>query len=213
MARSCDARVSAHRLRAAGVRVVQGFGRLPRFVGLDWRENAHCPEPALHRLAQSSLLFRARVFIEPADAEAGQRRLDLALERDASGALYRLLREYPLARKLLLGVFGCSPHLANLAAGDPARLARLLLDAPERVVARLLSEIGVFEAPDEAELMRLLRVAKQEAALLVALADLTKAWDTMTATRALTDIADTTLSRRRRLHAARGRRRRKTGAF
>ena len=119
--------------------------------------------------------------------------MDLALERDGSGALRQLLREYPLARKPLLGVFGCSPHLSNLAARDPARLARLLLDAPERVVARLLLEIKTFEAPSEAELMRFLRLAKQEAALLVGLADLTKAWDTMTATRSLTDIADAAL--------------------
>ena len=46
---------------------------------------------------------------------------------------------------------------------------------------------------DEAALMRLLRLVKQEAALVIALADLTKVWDTMTATRALTQIADATL--------------------
>ena len=41
--------------------------------------------------------------------------------------------------------------------------------------------------------MRFLRLVKQEAALVIALADLTKVWDTMTAARALTQIADATL--------------------
>jgi len=58
-------------------------------------------------------------------------------------------RERPPARKLLLGVFGCSPHLANLAARDPARLARLLLVAPEAVVARLVDEARVLESADD----------------------------------------------------------------
>jgi len=144
-------------------------------------------------LPDASLLSRAKIFIEPADAQAGQKHLERVLERDADGALAAVLAEHPLARKLLLGVFGCSLHLANLAARDPARLARLLLAAPEAVVARLIDDISVLKASDEAALMRFLRLVKQEAALVIALADLTKTWDTMTATRALTQIADATL--------------------
>ena len=91
-------------------------------------------------MPETSLLSRAKIFIEPADAAAGQRRLERVLERDADGALAAVLAERPPARKLLLGVFGCSSHLANLAAREPARLARLLLIAPEAVVARLIDE-------------------------------------------------------------------------
>ncbi len=43
-------------------------------------------------------------------------------------------------------------------------------------------------------MMRALRRAKQEGALLVALADLSKAWETMQATHALTRLADAALS-------------------
>ncbi len=57
----------------------------------------------------TSLLSRAKIFIEPADAAAGQRQLERVLERDADGALAAVLAERPPARKLLLGVFGCSP--------------------------------------------------------------------------------------------------------
>ena len=144
-------------------------------------------------MPHTSLLSRAKIFIEPADAAAGQSQLEHVLERDADGALAAILAERPPARKLLLGVFGCSPYLANLSARDPARLARLLLVAPEAALARLIDEARVVESADEAALMRLLRLVKQEAALVVALADLTKVWDTMTATRALTQIADATL--------------------
>ncbi len=42
--------------------------------------------------------------------------------------------------------------------------------------------------------MRRLRLLKQEAALVIALADLSKAWETLQATDALTRIADATLS-------------------
>ena len=42
--------------------------------------------------------------------------------------------------------------------------------------------------------MRLLRLVKQDAALVIALADLSKAWETLEATAALTRIADATLS-------------------
>ena len=94
-------------------------------------------------MPETSLLSRAKIFIEPADAAAGQRQLERVLERDADGALAAVLAERPPARKLLLGVFGCSIHLANLAARDPARLARLLLVAPEAVVGRLIDEARV----------------------------------------------------------------------
>ncbi|QGM47209.1 bifunctional [glutamine synthetase] adenylyltransferase/[glutamine synthetase]-adenylyl-L-tyrosine phosphorylase [Methylocystis heyeri] len=143
---------------------------------------------------ENSLLSRARLFIRPADPEAAERSLNRALERDQDAALAALLASEPKARELLIGVFGCSPYLAGLAAQNPARLVQLLAGDPEAAVSRLIDHAKNMGAPDEAELMRSLRLVKQEAALVVALADLSKAWDTMTATRALTLIADATLS-------------------
>ena len=142
--------------------------RIPRPAGLNCAKTPPSRSRSCIASPNPACCFAPAFSSSSADDESAQRRLDLALERDGSGALRQLLREYPLARKPLLGVFGCSPHLSNLAARDPARLARLLLDAPERVVARLLLEIKTFEAPSEAELMRFLRLVKQEAALLVA---------------------------------------------
>jgi len=145
---------------------------------------------------KTSLIDRANVFIQPPDAEAAQKALARALEKDAAakGALRALIGEKPQARELLLGVFGSSPYLADLAARDPTRLALALSSDPTERVDRLLEATATFATEDEAELMRLLRLVKQDTALVIALADLSKAWGTLQATGALTRIADATLS-------------------
>jgi glutamate-ammonia-ligase adenylyltransferase len=145
----------------------------------------------LSQLSANSLLSRARVVIAPADPDAAQSFLERVQEQDE--ALRALLAADPKARELLLGVFGCSPYLAKLSARHPARLVRLLSDAPEAVVAELIERAHGLSSFDESALMRHLRLLKQEAALVVALSDLAKVWDTLTAARALTRIADATL--------------------
>ncbi|MBG0803197.1 bifunctional [glutamine synthetase] adenylyltransferase/[glutamine synthetase]-adenylyl-L-tyrosine phosphorylase [Methylocystis sp. H4A] len=144
----------------------------------------------------NALLDSAKVFIAPLDAEKAEAALARVLEKDgaADGALAALLRDRPKARDLLLGVLGASPYLTDLAMRDPARLARILASDPAQRVEALINETRNIETQDEAELMRLLRVTKQEAALVIALADLAKVWDMPEATRALTRIADATLS-------------------
>lgn len=141
----------------------------------------------MSQLAENSLLGRAKVFISPADAEKARRGLDRVLDKDADGALAALLAEAPPARDLLFGVFGSSPYLTDLAARAPARLAAALTGVPLERVDALIAETQALETDDEAELMRRLRLVKQEAALVIALADLSKAWGTSQATEALTD--------------------------
>lgn len=144
----------------------------------------------------ASLIDRAQVIIAPADPEAAQRALARVLEKDAAakGALTTLLAEKPQARMLLEGVFGSSPYLTDLAARDPTRLAIALTSDPAERVDRLIAATAAFATQDEAELMRLLRLVKQDAALVIALADLSKVWGTLEATAALTRVADATLS-------------------
>ena len=83
-----------------------------------------------------------------------------------------------------------SPYLWSLAEGDPARLARLLGAAPEDSLAALIRAVGERRDDEEAALMRGLRRAKDESALLVALADIGGVWDVVAATEALTRFAD-----------------------
>ena len=145
-------------------------------------------------LDADALIDKAKIIIAPADAGRAQAALDRVLEKDKTGALGALLAQRPKARDLLFGVFGCSPYLSDLAAKDPARLAMGLACDPQARINALIEETSALETDDEAELMRRLRLVKQEAALLIALADLSKAWETLQATQALTRIADATLS-------------------
>ena len=88
----------------------------------------------------------------------------------------------PRTRALLLGVADHSPYLWQLITSDPGRLVRLLAAPPELRLSELLRDLASAQAKtdSEAELMRLLRRAKQEVALLVALADLGGVWKTET---------------------------------
>ncbi|PWB84266.1 MAG: bifunctional [glutamate--ammonia ligase]-adenylyl-L-tyrosine phosphorylase/[glutamate--ammonia-ligase] adenylyltransferase [Methylocystaceae bacterium] len=140
------------------------------------------------------LITLARVVIEPIDPAQAQAALARVLERDADGALAACLAAHPKARALLEGVLGSSPYLADLAARDPARLAGVLESDPAERVERLIEATRAQAPASEAELMRALRLAKQEAALVIALADLSKVWGTLEATAALTRLADATLS-------------------
>ncbi len=145
---------------------------------------------------ENSLIDCAKVVIKPLDPDKAEQALARVLEKDAGadGAVAALIAERPNARDLLLGVLGSSPYLTDLSARDPTRLATALASDPAQRVEGLIDATQNIATDDEAALMRLLRLVKQEAALVIALADLSKAWDTLEATAALTRIADATLS-------------------
>jgi len=97
---------------------------------------------------------------------------------------------------LLTGLADGSPFLWDLAVGDPARLVRILDANPDERFAALLNDSAraVAATKDEDKAMRLLRLMKSEAALLIAIADIGGAWPVMRTTRALTELADTAVS-------------------
>ena len=93
----------------------------------------------------------------------------------------------------LAPIFAASPYLTSLARRDPARLASLLADDPDRRFADLVHRTTeVATLPPEAALPAL-RILKQEAHLLSALADLGGVWDLDQVTGALTRFADAAL--------------------
>jgi glutamate-ammonia-ligase adenylyltransferase len=108
--------------------------------------------------------------------------------------LAALIKTNTEAEKLLAGMAEGSGFLWHLFVSDPARAARLLSDEPEASGARILAGVLDERTADEAELMRNLRKAKQEMALLTALADLGGVWDVPRVTQALSDLADAALS-------------------
>ena len=95
------------------------------------------------------------------------------------------------ARRLVESVFGNSPFLTRIVRNHPDWLARLVDEPPEATLAALIARTrAAFSVPTQADLMRELRVAKSEAALLVALADITGSWSLEQVKGALTDFAD-----------------------
>jgi [glutamine synthetase] adenylyltransferase / [glutamine synthetase]-adenylyl-L-tyrosine phosphorylase len=121
-------------------------------------------------------------------------------DRDAVGEIEKALgdsgdRHFLEARgvaELVAGTFSGSPYLAGLIRRDPARLLRILSTAPEAHIEFLVE--GLREAmrteSDPKAAMSCLRGFKNEAALLIALADLGGVWPIMRVTQALTRVAD-----------------------
>src|SRR5579871_1214690 len=93
-------------------------------------------------------------------------------------------------RDVLLGLADHSPYLWALIRQDPARLARLLRTPPGESLDAIVRGAAERRDEDEADLMRALRRAKRESALLIALADIGGVWDVVAATEALTRFAD-----------------------
>ncbi len=109
-----------------------------------------------------------------------------------AGAELAAILADPATSALLLAIAGHSPYLWKLIRSDAGRLVRLLNAPPELMLNGLLEDLvsATDRAGSEAELMRILRRAKQEVALLVALADLGGVWTTQTVMQALTASAD-----------------------
>jgi [glutamine synthetase] adenylyltransferase / [glutamine synthetase]-adenylyl-L-tyrosine phosphorylase len=97
-------------------------------------------------------------------------------------------------RALLLAVADHSPYLWKLIRSDAPRLVHLLDSPPEPRLDAILEDLVAGAPGSEAELMRGLRRAKQEIALLVALADLGGVWTTRDVMQALTRSADVFVS-------------------
>ncbi|MET0313147.1 MAG: bifunctional [glutamine synthetase] adenylyltransferase/[glutamine synthetase]-adenylyl-L-tyrosine phosphorylase, partial [Hansschlegelia sp.] len=87
-----------------------------------------------------------------------------------------------------------SVFLWGLIERDPARAAELLHDQPDARLRAILDKVAGASREDRATLAPALRRARNEAALLIALADLSNAWDGATVTRALSGFADAAIS-------------------
>src|SRR5436309_1678013 len=101
---------------------------------------------------------------------------------------------------LLNAAFGNSPYLARLALREPEFLGRILEYGAEAVFATILDALNVGTLGDSiAGAMSQLRQAKRQAALAIALADISGAWTLEQVTGALTRFADSCVSDAMRL--------------
>ena len=114
----------------------------------------------------------------PFDRAAGRRALD------ALGAGCA-------APELIEGVAGCSPYLARLMARFPETAHATLASSPKANTARAVAAAWrAADEPDAAAQMKALRIAKADAALSIALAEISGASTTMEAAASLSAFAD-----------------------
>ena len=150
-------------------------------------------EVLVPQLDQRALAARLNPIPRVADEARARRRLeDFLSDIDAAEASALNLLQGERVRALLLAIADHSPFLWRLVTNDPARLIHLLRTAPETRLDEVLSELErACEATcEQAELMRVLRRARQEIALLIALADLGGLWSLDDVTGALSCAAD-----------------------
>ncbi len=98
----------------------------------------------------------------------------------------------PSVLALFHAIFGNSPFLSRVAQADPQFLHPLSTAEPGINLATILSELDVAlsTAGDMDQAMSVLRLARRRAAILVAAADITGAWDLAAVTAALSRFAD-----------------------
>ena len=139
--------------------------------------------------ASPSLALRICKAPKLADARAARSKL---ADLDACEELQAMLADAPALRDLLLGVADHSPFLWRLMRQDPQRLVALLAASTDHALDKVLRTLRdeCDAAASEADAMKALRMAKQAAALLIALADLGGVWDVAEVTLALSQFAD-----------------------
>src|SRR5215510_79309 len=151
---------------------------------------------SVDRLGDSSLV--RRIAAAPHLQAAGEARArvnDWLVEIAAVPAgktLIRLSAAHPTLDALITGLAGGSPYLWDLVRGSPERFVALLEAEPERRFRDILADAkrAIAATRDEAEVMRLLRRMKAEAALLIALADIGGVWPVTQVVDRQTALAD-----------------------
>jgi glutamate-ammonia-ligase adenylyltransferase len=93
------------------------------------------------------------------------------------------------ARRLLTGAFGNSGFLVRLALREPQVLAEYFSVGADAIVDAACA-LALTPVAEEAQAMANLRLAKRRAALAIALADISGAWNFHQVTGALTALAD-----------------------
>lgn len=105
--------------------------------------------------------------------------------------------EHPASPLLIQAIAGNSPYLARLILRQPQFFVDMCRHTPEESLANVLSAMNAWPVAQmpQPEMMKQLRIAKQQVALLTAIADISGIWDVMTVTRALSDFADTAIQK------------------
>ena len=156
------------------------------------------PVERARRIAPAAAPLAARMVTAPIASVPEEARARVSawlasLARSSVGrSLKRLLAEAPQVAAVIEGIADGSPHLWDLVRADPGRLLEVLRSDPASRLAHVMEATAAAARAthDEAEVMRLLRRMKAEAALTIALCDIAGVWPVMHVTQALTEVAD-----------------------
>tara|TARA_Y100000782_G_scaffold21122_2_gene22646 strand:+ start:4829 stop:7804 length:2976 start_codon:yes stop_codon:yes gene_type:complete len=102
----------------------------------------------------------------------------------------------PQKRAVLEALFGNSPYLTNLCLRDPDTVCDVFDNGLEQAFANALNPVNVSANArdlDQAATMAAVRIAKRKAALVIAIADICKAWPLDQITSAISETAERTL--------------------
>ncbi|MDR3520591.1 MAG: glutamate-ammonia-ligase adenylyltransferase, partial [Acidocella sp.] len=126
----------------------------------------------------------------PADAQAAVR---LLTEFAALGRAESKFAHSAQGAVVLNALGGNAPYLADLALAEPKILMQALAH-PQTVMDDLLARLGKIPPTiSRAEISKKLRIAKRQAALTIAVADIGGAWPLTQVTLALSALAETSL--------------------
>ena len=107
----------------------------------------------------------------------------------------REAQQHPATSAWLEAVFGSSPYLSSIALARPDIVQAIARDGCDKAFADVMAELSRATAADATAQMTALRQAKSAAALVIAAADISKAWTLQRITEALTELADQTTAR------------------
>ncbi|MBT5811577.1 MAG: glutamine-synthetase adenylyltransferase, partial [Rhodospirillaceae bacterium] len=142
------------------------------------------------------LAFAQSGVPDPSDTErarVGIERLhDTAADQDDLAAFVDALCADDAGRRFLDSIFGNSPFLGQCLLLELPFARDLMREGPDKMFPRLLADIEPQDSNITA-IMASLRRAKRKAALLIALADISKVWTLDQVTGALSDFAEKSL--------------------
>jgi glutamate-ammonia-ligase adenylyltransferase len=131
------------------------------------------------------------------DARNHERWLEATRTRDKSALseFAEVLTHDPSGSALLHSIFGNSPFLSQCLIDEPDWLRTILMRGADSCFEMLLDDLAAESGDvEQTQLMRILRLAKRRAALLVAIADLAGVWSLEQICRALSRFAGAALS-------------------
>lgn len=173
----------------------------PRIMGQKTAPTADNANPADAQSSPSDHLPLCKalsVWPKAVDPEKGRLFVDDIRDRaekdDRCPALATLLTEDARLCDFLGGVLSNSPYLRDLSLLNPQRLYGILTEPAPARIDRLLAEAAATKAETEAELMKQLRLLKQDLALTLGLANIGGVIGLDRVTGGLAGFADAALS-------------------